>query len=113
MRRRCTTLLSRLTFKREKIRIVQSYDEFSTTTTSSRNDNDRNVIRSEIMPLKGLTVVALEQAVAAPYCSSRLADAGKYPDNFDIVTLRFVPSQEYISNRDVRTSYVSNKQEHE
>ncbi len=27
-------------------------------------------------PLEGLTVVALEQAVAAPYCSSRLADAG-------------------------------------
>lgn len=28
------------------------------------------------MPLEGLLVVALEQAVAAPYCSSRLADAG-------------------------------------
>ncbi|WP_198083462.1 CaiB/BaiF CoA-transferase family protein [Variovorax sp. E3] len=27
-------------------------------------------------PLAGITVVALEQAVAAPYCSSRLADAG-------------------------------------
>ncbi len=27
-------------------------------------------------PLHGLTVLALEQAVAAPYCSSRLADAG-------------------------------------
>lgn len=27
-------------------------------------------------PLKGLVVVALEQAVAAPFCSSRLADAG-------------------------------------
>ena len=27
-------------------------------------------------PLEGLVVVALEQAVAAPYCSSRLADAG-------------------------------------
>ena len=27
-------------------------------------------------PLQGLLVVALEQAVAAPYCSSRLADAG-------------------------------------
>ncbi|RZK87688.1 MAG: CoA transferase [Methylobacterium sp.] len=27
-------------------------------------------------PLSGLLVVALEQAVAAPYCSSRLADAG-------------------------------------
>jgi itaconate CoA-transferase len=29
-----------------------------------------------VLPLTGLTVVALEQAVAAPYCSSRLADAG-------------------------------------
>ncbi|TNC14083.1 CoA transferase [Methylobacterium terricola] len=29
-----------------------------------------------VRPLSGLTVVALEQAVAAPYCSSRLADAG-------------------------------------
>ena len=29
-----------------------------------------------IKPLDGLIVVALEQAVAAPYCSSKLADAG-------------------------------------
>ena len=28
------------------------------------------------LPLKGKLVVSLEQAVAAPYCSSRLADAG-------------------------------------
>ena len=28
------------------------------------------------LPLEGVLVVALEQAVAAPYCSSRLADAG-------------------------------------
>ena len=27
-------------------------------------------------PLEGLLVLAMEQAVAAPYCSSRLADAG-------------------------------------
>ena len=27
-------------------------------------------------PLDGMLVVALEQAVAAPYCTSRLADAG-------------------------------------
>ena len=29
-----------------------------------------------IKPLEGLIVIALEQAVAAPYCSSKLADAG-------------------------------------
>jgi len=29
-----------------------------------------------MLPLDGLVVVAVEQAVAAPYCSSRLADAG-------------------------------------
>ena len=27
-------------------------------------------------PLEGILVIALEQAVAAPYCTSRLADAG-------------------------------------
>lgn len=31
-----------------------------------------------MLPLKGLTVVAVEQAVAAPFCSSRLADAGAH-----------------------------------
>jgi itaconate CoA-transferase len=31
---------------------------------------------SHAKPLEGLLVVAMEQAVAAPYCSSRLADAG-------------------------------------
>jgi crotonobetainyl-CoA:carnitine CoA-transferase CaiB-like acyl-CoA transferase len=29
-----------------------------------------------LKPLSGITVIALEQAVAAPYCTSRLADAG-------------------------------------
>ena len=28
------------------------------------------------LPLQGLLAIAMEQAVAAPYCSSRLADAG-------------------------------------
>ncbi|MEZ5741474.1 MAG: CaiB/BaiF CoA-transferase family protein [Burkholderiaceae bacterium] len=31
---------------------------------------------AQVLPLAGLTVIALEQAVAAPYCSSRLADMG-------------------------------------
>jgi itaconate CoA-transferase len=32
--------------------------------------------RQSTKPLDGILVIALEQAVAAPYCSSRLADAG-------------------------------------
>src|SRR4051812_13040258 len=31
---------------------------------------------SMFKPLEGILVVALEQAVAAPYCTARLADAG-------------------------------------
>src|ERR1700712_5203934 len=31
-----------------------------------------------MLPLEGLTVIAVEQAVAAPFCSSRLADAGAH-----------------------------------
>jgi len=30
----------------------------------------------EHKPLKGIAVLSLEQAVAAPYCTSRMADAG-------------------------------------
>ncbi len=38
---------------------------------------DRNAqTEASALPLDGVLVVALEQAVAAPYCSSRLADAG-------------------------------------
>src|SRR5712672_4719417 len=29
-----------------------------------------------MLPLEGVTVLAVEQAVAAPFCTSRLADAG-------------------------------------
>ena len=32
--------------------------------------------RSALKPLEGILVVSMEQAVAAPYCASRLADAG-------------------------------------
>jgi itaconate CoA-transferase len=34
------------------------------------------LMATQARPLEGLIVVAVEQAVAAPYCSSRLADAG-------------------------------------
>lgn len=37
---------------------------------------DRQLAPLSPRPLDGVLVVALEQAVAAPYCSSRLADAG-------------------------------------
>ena len=38
--------------------------------------NSKNAHTMSSKPLAGIVVVALEQAVAAPYCSSRLADAG-------------------------------------
>src|ERR1700758_2050529 len=31
-----------------------------------------------MLPLEGITVIAVEQDVAAPFCSSRLADAGAH-----------------------------------
>src|SRR6202022_1269246 len=34
--------------------------------------------KPKMLPLEGLTVIAVEQAVAAPFCSSRLADAGAH-----------------------------------
>jgi formyl-CoA transferase len=34
--------------------------------------------RMLMLPLEGITVIAVEQAVAAPFCSSRLADAGAH-----------------------------------
>ena len=34
--------------------------------------------RTTMLPLEGMTVIAVEQAVAAPFCSSRLADAGAH-----------------------------------
>src|ERR1700682_3451235 len=36
------------------------------------------VLRTPMLPLEGLIVIAVEQAVAAPFCSSRLADAGAH-----------------------------------
>src|SRR6185369_5200419 len=36
------------------------------------------LLRTKMLPLEGLIVVSVEQAVAAPFCSSRLADAGAH-----------------------------------
>src|SRR5207237_1436183 len=36
----------------------------------------RELVDMPMLPLEGRTVIAVEQAVAAPFCSSRLADAG-------------------------------------
>lgn len=48
----------------------------STTTTSSPTAPHAPTTPSVTKPLTGILVVSLEQAVAAPFCSSRLADAG-------------------------------------
>jgi itaconate CoA-transferase len=45
-------------------------------TRDGASPQDDSVLEVADLPLAGLLVVALEQAVAAPYCSSRLADAG-------------------------------------
>ncbi|MBO1075001.1 CaiB/BaiF CoA transferase family protein [Roseomonas marmotae] len=45
-------------------------------TPSSPAESTASRSRDARRPLEGLLVVSLEQAVAAPYCSSRLADAG-------------------------------------
>ena len=42
----------------------------------SAHDTAQSGRQQTTRPLEGMLVVALEQAVAAPYCSSRLADAG-------------------------------------
>ena len=36
------------------------------------------LLRTNMLPLEGIIVIAVEQAVAAPFCSSRLADAGAH-----------------------------------
>jgi itaconate CoA-transferase len=46
------------------------------TSDSATNDSAMGNSPINKAPLAGLLVVALEQAVAAPFCSSRLADAG-------------------------------------
>jgi formyl-CoA transferase len=56
-----------------------------------------------MLPLEGLLVVSIEQAVAAPACTLRLADLGAHTDavqqnsrnarrEHDIVILRALPS---------------------
>ena len=49
---------------------VVTFHAFMSDTTPHHS------LKNTVKPLQGLLVVALEQAVAAPYCSSRLADAG-------------------------------------
>src|SRR5919202_366632 len=51
----------------------------SATSASARTGGACPAQRTDMTgskPLKGLLVVSMEQAVAAPYCASRLADAG-------------------------------------
>jgi itaconate CoA-transferase len=60
------------------------------------------------LPLSGLLVVSLEQAVAGPMCSCRLADAGarvvkvERPEGdfaryYDRVAMQYVPDRRAIS----------------
>lgn len=44
--------------------------------TADRNETGPGPLGAARLPLQGLKVVAIEQAVAAPYATSRLADAG-------------------------------------
>src|ERR1700690_2092235 len=44
--------------------------------TGSPIKDMRKTRETKMLPLEGITVIAVEQAVAAPFCSSRLADAG-------------------------------------
>ena len=50
------------------------------------------------LPLQGLLVVALEQAVAAPYCSSRLADAGARVIKVERVEGDFARSYDHVAD---------------
>ena len=49
-------------------------------------------------PLDGLLVIALEQAVAAPYCSSRLADAGARVIKVERVEGDFARSYDHVAD---------------
>jgi crotonobetainyl-CoA:carnitine CoA-transferase CaiB-like acyl-CoA transferase len=49
-------------------------------------------------PLEGILVVALEQAVAAPYCSSRLADAGARVIKVERAEGDFARSYDHVAN---------------
>ena len=51
------------------------------------------------LPLKGLLVVAMDQAVAAPYCASRLADAGARTAGFAIAAVIARPVGGWLSDR--------------
>lgn len=46
-----------------------------TTTTTRRSGNDTATAPTHL-PLQGITVVSLEQAIAAPFCTRQLADLG-------------------------------------
>ena len=56
--------------------VLSSYAEVGILSYIRFRQPGRSHMRSNVKDLEGITVVALEQAVAAPYASSRLADAG-------------------------------------
>jgi len=52
------------------------------------------------LPLDGLTVIALEQAVAAPYCTSRLAEAGARVIKVERAEGDFARAYDHVVNGD-------------
>ena len=58
------------TFSKKKYNLIKQQQQIKTFVNQTTTETNL------IQPLKGITVVALEQAVAAPFSTSRLADAG-------------------------------------
>src|ERR1700759_4315753 len=52
-----------------------------------------------MLPLEGITVIAVEQAVAAPFCSSRLADAGAHVIKVERPEGDFAPGDDAAAKR--------------
>lgn len=61
---------------RPKPKTVTSLASLWTTTTTTTARPPRTISTTRDLPLQGITVVSLEQAIAAPYCTRQLADLG-------------------------------------
>jgi hypothetical protein len=61
-------------FQPRKLKIFPS--TFLTANRRCISDNPSPSPASKFLPLRGITVVSLEQAIAAPFCTRQLADLG-------------------------------------